>query len=99
MPPKQHGNTHAPIQGVEREMIILERVGAPIEVNAGSLEADLGDRFFLCDFPERLLRLVSLADREDGVTTHLASQGRRLTQHRVDALVQRHTIPQSMLAY
>jgi hypothetical protein len=99
MLPEQNGNAYTPIQSVEREAIAFERVRALIKVNAGLFEANLGDRFFLLDLAQRLLRLVRLAYREDGVTTHLAPERRCLTQHRVAVLVQAHTIPKSMAAY
>lgn len=99
MRPEPQRHTHPPVEGVEPEIAFSERVGALIEVNAGSLEADLGDRAVLADFPERALRPVCLANREDRVTTHLTSQGCRLTQHRVGALMERDAVPHSMRAY
>src|SRR5579885_2650476 len=74
---KTHGHGDAPIEGIERDRLALEGIGALVEVHADAVEADFRDRCVLPDAPDFPLRLVRLADREDGVTAHLAAQGSR----------------------
>ena len=94
-----HGNRDASVERVERDGFALEGVGAFVEVDAGTVEADFGDRCVLADATERRLRLVGLADRVDGVATHLAAQRRGLAQCVVRPLVQPDAVPQTMLAH
>jgi len=93
-----HGNGDAPIQGVERNRLAPDAIGARIDMHAGVVETDRRDVIGL-DAPKRLLGLVCFAHRENGVAAHLAAQRRGLPQHRVGALVQRHTVPEAVLAH
>ena len=94
---QRHGDT--PIEGIERDGLALEGVGAFVEVDTGAVEADVGDGGILPDAPEFFLCLIRLADREDGVAAHLAAQRRRFAQHRIGALVQTDAVVETVLAY
>ena len=93
------GNADAPIEGVERDDLALERIGALVEMHAGAVETDFRDRPIFPDVPEFLLRLVRLAHREDGVAAHLAAQRRGLAQVVVCPLVQPNPVPETVLAH
>ena len=94
-----HGDLDTAIKRVERDSIVLEGVGAFVEVHAGALEADFRDRLIFPDAPEFLLRLVGLAHREDDVAAHLAAQRRGLPQVAVRSLVQPNPVPQTILTH
>ena len=94
---QRHGDT--PIEGIERDGLAFEGVGAFVEVDTGAVEADVGDGGILPDAPEFFLCLIRLADREDGVAAHLAAQRRRFAQHRIGALVQTDAVVETVLAH
>ncbi len=96
--PKTHRNDDASAQGIKRDGILLERVGALVEVDAGALEADCRNRRVFRNPSGYLECLVRLADRKDGIAAHLAAQRSRGAHLRISALMQCHPFPDPMLA-
>lgn len=96
---RAHANRDAPIEGIERDGLALDGIGALVKVHAGAVEADVRDRRIFLDAPEFLLRLVRLADREDGIAAHLAAQRRCGAQVAVSSLVQPNPVPEAMFTH
>src|SRR5882762_2385038 len=91
--PEDHRHPHASLQGVERDRLALERVGAVVEMDAGAVKRKGWNRRVLGDASPSSLRAIRLAHREDGVTRHLRAQ-RRLPPHATVAeLMQGDPIP------
>src|ERR1700730_4113572 len=91
--PEDHRHPHASLQGVERDRLALERVGAVVEVHAGAVKRQGWNRRVLGDASQSSLRAIRLAHREDGVARHLRAQGRLLAQASVTKLMQGDPVP------
>src|SRR3984893_18503136 len=73
--PEDHRHPHASLQGVERDRLALERVGAVVEMDAGAVKRQGWNRHVFADAPQSSLRAIRLAHREDGVARQLRAQG------------------------
>src|ERR1700674_3985408 len=91
--PEDHRHPHASLQGVERDRLALERIGAVVEMDAGAAKRQGWNRRVLGDASQRSLRAIRLAHREDGVARHLRAQRRLLPQAPVTDLMQGDPIP------
>src|SRR5205807_88346 len=91
--PENHRHPHASLQGVERERLALERIGAVVEMDAGAVKRQGWDRGVLGDASQSSLRAIRLAHREDGVAHHLRAQRGLLPQCSVAELMQGDPIP------
>src|SRR5437764_11004359 len=91
--PEDHQHPHASLQGVERDRLVLERIGAMVEMDAGAVKRQGWDRRVLGDASQSSLRAIRLAHREDGVAHHLRAQRGLLPQGSVAELMQGHPIP------
>jgi len=91
--PEDHRHPQAALQGVERERLALERIGAVVEMDAGAAKAQGWNRRVLGDASQSSLRAIRLADREDGVARHLRAQRCLLPQGSVTELMQGDPIP------
>src|SRR5437016_351839 len=91
--PEDHRHPHASLQGVERERLALERIGAVVEMDAGAVKRQGWDRRVLGDASQSSLRAIRLAHREDGVARHLRAQRGLLPQCSVAELMQGDPIP------
>src|SRR5437016_255549 len=91
--PEDHRHPHASLQGVERDRLVLERIGAVVEMDAGAVKGQGWDRRVLGGASQSSLRAIRLAHREDGVAHHLRAQRRLLPQGSVAELMQGHPIP------
>src|SRR5205823_8116381 len=91
--PEDHRHLHASLQGVERERLALERIGAVVEMDAGAVKGQGWDRRVLGDASQSSLRAIRLAHREEGVAHHLRAQRGLLPQGSVAELMQGDPIP------
>src|SRR5437016_5275513 len=91
--PEDHRHPQASLQGVERERLAFERIGAVVEMDAGAVKRQGWDRRVLGDESQSSLRAIRLAHREDGVARHLRAQRGLLPQGSVAELMQGHPIP------
>src|SRR5256884_4509164 len=91
--PEDHRHPQAALQGVERERLALERIGAVVEMDAGAAKAQGWNRRVLGDASQSSLRAIRLADRDDGVARHLRAQRCLLPQGSVTELMQGDPIP------
>src|SRR2546421_5994490 len=91
--PEDQRHPHAPLQGVERDRLALERIGAVVEMDAGAAKAQGWNRRVLGDASQSSLRAIRLAHREDGVARHLRAQRCLLPQGSVTELMQGDPIP------
>src|SRR6266853_4829473 len=86
--PEAHRHRHASLQGVERDRLALERIGAVVKMDAGGVERQGWDRRVLGDASQSSLRAIRLAHREDSVARHLRAQRGLLPQGAVTELMQ-----------
>src|SRR6266403_261205 len=93
--PEDHRHQHASLQGVERDRLALERIGAVVEMDADAAKTQGWNRRVLEDTSQSSLRAIHLAHREDGVARHLRAQGRLLPQALVTELLQGDPVPTS----
>src|SRR5205085_3367716 len=91
--PEDQRHPHAPLQGVERDRLALERIGAVVEMDAGAAKAQGWNRRVLGDASQSSLRAIRLAHREDGVARHLRAERGLLPQGSVTELMQGDPIP------
>src|SRR6202171_6164319 len=91
--PEDHRHQHASLQGVERDRLALERVGAMVEMDAGAVKRQGWNWRVLGDASQSSLRAIRLAYREDGVARHLRAQRGLLPQAPVTELMQGDPIP------
>jgi hypothetical protein len=91
--PEDHRHQHASLQGVERDHLALERIGAVVEMDAGTVKRQDWNRRVLGDASQSSLRAIRLAHREDGVARHLRAQRRLPPQASVTELMQGDPIP------
>src|ERR1700730_15434533 len=91
--PEDHRHQHASLQGVERDRLALERIGAVVEMDAGAVKRQGWNRRVLGDVSHSSLRAIRLAYREDGVARHLRAQRGLLPQGSVTELMQGDPIP------
>src|SRR5437660_10595487 len=91
--PEGHRHPHASLQGVERERLALERIGAVVEMDAGAVKRQGWDRRVSGDASKSCLRAIRLAHREDGVAHNLRAQRRLLPQASITELMQGDPIP------
>src|SRR5438045_2268110 len=68
---EDHRYQQASLQGVERDRLALERIGAVVEMDAGAVKRQRWNRRVLRDASQNSLRAIRLAHREDGVARHL----------------------------
>jgi hypothetical protein len=73
--PENHRHPHASVQRIERNHLVLERIGTMVEMNAGAVETQERNRGVWGDASSSLLRAIRLADREDRVAHHLRAEG------------------------
>ena len=89
---------YAPAEGEQRKHFALDGVSALVEIDRCGSEGDDGDGLVLGDARVGLETLVRIGDPMHGLTHHLTAKGRELLSHRVvRQMVQRHTVPASML--
>ena len=86
--PEDHRKQQAPSQGVERDGLLFECIGAMVEMDARAVKTQAWNRSVRGDASQGALGAISLADREDGIARHLRPQSRLLSQPPVTELVQ-----------
>src|SRR3984893_14040265 len=91
--PEDHRHPHASLQGVERDRLALERIGAVVEMDAGAVKRQGWNRRVLGDASQSSLRAIRRAHREDSVARHLRAQRGLLPQGSVAELMQGDPIP------
>src|SRR5438874_69850 len=90
---EDHRHQQASLQGVERDRLALERIGAMVEMDAGAVKRQRRNRRVLGYTSQSSLRTIRLAHREDRVARQLRAQGGLLPQASVPELMQGDPIP------
>jgi len=96
---QNQGQRDAPVEGVERYAVVFDRVGTLVEMYRGPVEANEWNRLVFLNSPQLLLRLVRLANGEDGVAAHLAAKRGVFAQRSVGLLMQADPVPQTMRSH
>jgi hypothetical protein len=76
---------------------MLQGVGALVEVDTGSFEANTGNRSIFAKTPTAFERFVRLAHRENRIADHLTAEWGSFSQCAVRQVVERDPIPTAML--
>jgi len=96
---QHHRDGDAARKGVETQALTFDGVGVFIKMDACTIKVHHRNGGALLDATKFFLRLVGLADREDGVADHLRAQRRFLAQPGIRQLVQRHAVPAAMFSH
>src|ERR1700730_14240134 len=91
--PEDHRHPHASMQGVERERLALERIGAMVEMDAGTVKRQEWNRRVLVDASQSSFRALRLAHGKEGFPPHRRPQGPPLPQASITELMQGDPIP------
>ena len=91
-------NLNAAVEREQRQRIILERVGAFVEVDRRWPKSDDRNRLILSDALVGLQGFVGVGDAVHGLAHHLTAKGGQKFAHRViDQVMQGDTVPAAML--
>jgi len=96
---KDHRHEHPPLQGVERDGLVLERIGTVVEMDARAVKAQRRNRRIRGDVSQGALRAIGFADRENGIARHLCPEESLLSQEAITELVQGDPIPTARFLY